>query len=310
MPTMRPFVLGITGASGGVYAIRLLEVLIGMGHRVHLTISRSGRTLLEQELGLDIALDRFDAASLGLNVSAESLAGITYHHFADFLSPIASGSALTAGMVICPCSGGTLSAVASGSSTNLVHRAADVHLKERRRLILVTRETPLSRIHLDNMKRACEAGAVVLPASPGWYHGVSEVGQLVDFIVAQDSGPVGSRPPAIAALGECFERSGRAGGGLMERGVGWWLGARRILEMIRFSHTVFALPFALTAAVMAWTVPRLDGTSLAFRAATCWGSSCVWSVPAVRRWPSIGSRTVGGTRGIRARRDATSPPGR
>ena len=93
-----------------------------MGHRVHLTISRSGRTLLEQELGLDLALDRFDAASLGLNVSAESLAGITYHHFADFLSPIASGSALTAGMVICPCSGGTLSAVASGSSTNLVHR--------------------------------------------------------------------------------------------------------------------------------------------------------------------------------------------
>ena len=185
MPSTRPFVLGITGASGAIYATRLLEVLVGLGHHVHLTISRSGRTLLQQELGLDIALDRFDAGSLGLNVSTESLARITYHHFGDFLSPIASGSALTAGMVICPCSGGTLSAVALGSSTNLVQRAADVHLKERRKLILVTRETPLSLIHLDNMKRVCEAGAVVLPASPGWYHGVREVGQLVDFIVAR-----------------------------------------------------------------------------------------------------------------------------
>ena len=90
MPSMRPFVLGITGASGAVYATRLLEVLVRLGHRVHLTISRSGRTLLQQELGLDIALDRFDAASLRLNVPAESLAQVTYHHFADFLSPIAS----------------------------------------------------------------------------------------------------------------------------------------------------------------------------------------------------------------------------
>jgi flavin prenyltransferase len=212
MPTTRPIVLGITGASGAIYATRLLEVLVGLGHHVHLTISRSGRTLLQQELGLDIALDRFDAGLLGLNVSAESLARITYHHFADFLSPIASGSALTAGMVICPCSGGTLSAVALGSSTNLVQRAADVHLKERRKLILVTRETPLSLIHLDNMKRACEAGAVVLPASPGWYHGVSQVGQLVDFVVArildqlevehQLSQRWGSAPSGLAERGE------------------------------------------------------------------------------------------------------------
>jgi 4-hydroxy-3-polyprenylbenzoate decarboxylase len=101
------------------------------------------------------------------------------------MAPIASGSALSSGMVVCPCSGGTLSAVAHGASTNLIQRAADVHLKERRKLILVPRETPLSLIQLDNMKRVCEAGAIVLPASPGWYHGVRTVRDLVDFIVAR-----------------------------------------------------------------------------------------------------------------------------
>ena len=180
-----PFVVGITGASGAVYATRLLEVLIELGHHVHLTISRSGQTLLKQELSLDVNLERFDATSLQLSVPTTQLYRITYHHFADYLSPVASGSAVTSGMVICPCSGGTLSAVAHGSSTNLIQRAADVHLKERRKLILVPRETPLSLIYLDNLKRACEAGAVVLPASPGWYHGVQSVRDLVDFIVAR-----------------------------------------------------------------------------------------------------------------------------
>ena len=93
--------------------------------------------------------------------------------------------ALTSGMVICPCSGRTLSAVAAGASTNLIHRAADVHLKERRRLILVPRETPLSLIHLDNMRRALQAGAVILPAMPAWYQGVASVSDLVDFVVAR-----------------------------------------------------------------------------------------------------------------------------
>ena len=101
------------------------------------------------------------------------------------IAPIASGSFLSAGMVICPCSGGTLSNVVTGASGNLIHRAADVHLKEGRRLILVPRETPLSRIHLDNMLRARDAGAIVLPASPGWYHGVKGPADLVDFVVAR-----------------------------------------------------------------------------------------------------------------------------
>jgi 4-hydroxy-3-polyprenylbenzoate decarboxylase len=97
----------------------------------------------------------------------------------------ASGSFLTGGMVVCPCSGSTLSGIAHAASMNLIQRAADVHLKERRRLILVPRETPLSIIQLDNLRKASEAGAVILPASPGWYHGVSSVRDLVDFVVAR-----------------------------------------------------------------------------------------------------------------------------
>ena len=179
------FVVGITGASGAVYAQRLIESLLHLGHAVHITISPSGRTLLKQELRLEVDLQQFDPASLRLNVVPAALERLEYSHHANYFSPLASGSALTSGMVICPCSGGTLSAVAHGSSTNLVQRAADVHLKERRTLILVPRETPLSLIHLDNMKRACEAGATILPASPGWYHGVESVRDLIDFVVAR-----------------------------------------------------------------------------------------------------------------------------
>lgn len=180
-----PIVVGITGASGAVYAHRLLEVLLQLERPVQLTISRSGQTLLRQELGLAVDLDQFVPTALQLKVSEDALQHLQYYHFGNYFSPPASGSARTAGMVICPCSGGTLSAVAQGASTNLVQRAADVHLKERRKLVLVPRETPLSLVHIDNMRRVCEAGAVVLPASPGWYHGVQDLHDLVDFVVAR-----------------------------------------------------------------------------------------------------------------------------
>ena len=178
-----PLVVAVTGASGVVYTLRLLEVLLQSGREVLLTISPSGREVLRQELGVEIDLDHFDLESLAPNSSGPD--SLRYFHYQDFMAPIASGSHLTAGMVICPCSGSTLSAIANASGSNLIQRAADVHLKERRPLILVPRETPLSSLQLDNMQRVCRAGAVVLPAAPGWYHGVRSVQDLVDFIVAR-----------------------------------------------------------------------------------------------------------------------------
>lgn len=199
-------VLALSGASGAIYALRLLQALVAADAQVHLTISPSARLVLIQELGFDVDLEHFRPEALPLcpasahgpqlspamaevlsrsSLPADFGDAIRYHHFEDLMSPIASGSFLTAGMVICPCSGSTLGAVVHGTGENLIHRAASVHLKERRKLVVVPRETPLSAIQLDNMRRAAEAGAVVLPAMPGFYHGVESLGDLVDFVVAR-----------------------------------------------------------------------------------------------------------------------------
>jgi 4-hydroxy-3-polyprenylbenzoate decarboxylase len=184
-----PIVVGITGASGAIYAVRLLDVLRDAGRDVHLTISTSGRDVIQHELNLDIDLNHFDSSRLRLSELGEPTTGrhgaLHYYRHNDFMAPMASGSFITAGMVICPCSGTTLSAVATGAANNLIQRAAEVHLKERRKLILVPRETPLSLAHIDNMRRVTEAGAVVLPASPGWYYEVRSPNDLVDFVVAR-----------------------------------------------------------------------------------------------------------------------------
>ena len=184
-------VMAITGASGAVYAVRLLELLATSGRIVHLTISESGRAVIKQELGIELGLNADDVPKL-LTVGREwprtrdvSPNFFRTHHWQDFMAPIASGSYLTGGMVVCPCSGSTVSGIAYGTSSNLIQRAADVHLKERRKLVLVPRETPLSAIQLENLRRCAEAGAVVLPASPGWYHGVRSLDDLVDFVVAR-----------------------------------------------------------------------------------------------------------------------------
>jgi 4-hydroxy-3-polyprenylbenzoate decarboxylase len=179
---MHDVVVGITGASGAAYATRLLSVLLGAGLRVRLTISPAGAEVLATELGLHCELTKFDYRALSLTENAE---GLVYHHYQDYSAPIASGSYLTAGMVICPCSMGTLASVANGLSTNLIQRAADVHLKERRQLIVVPRETPLGSIQLENMKRLADAGAVVLPAMPGFYHRPQSIADLVDFVVGR-----------------------------------------------------------------------------------------------------------------------------
>jgi 4-hydroxy-3-polyprenylbenzoate decarboxylase len=179
---MNDVVVAMTGASGAAYAKRLLEVLLGARQRVHLTISPAGAQVLWTELDVRCELESFDPRTLGLADAAECL---IYHHYQDYSAPIASGSFLTGGMVICPCSMGTLAGVANGLSTNLIQRAADVHLKERRKLIVVPRETPLGSIQLENMKRLADAGAVVLPAMPGFYHQPKSIGDLVDFVVGR-----------------------------------------------------------------------------------------------------------------------------
>lgn len=182
---MSNFVIAMTGASGAVYGVRLVEVLIAAGHSVHLIISPAAVEVFDRELGIRVDLNQFDPCQLWPGDSRIPRNQLVYHQYRDYSAGIASGSFLTGGMVICPCSMGTLASVASGQSQNLIHRAADVHLKERRKLIVVPRETPLSLIALDNMKRLVEAGAVVLPAMPGFYHEPKSISDLVDFVVAR-----------------------------------------------------------------------------------------------------------------------------
>ena len=201
MAAAAPLVVGITGASGAPYAVRLLEVLLEAGREVHLSISPSGQAVIATELGRAIDLDRFDVAAL-LGRAAPVAGRLTYPHHKHLMTPIASGSFLTAAMVICPCSGSTLSAIAHSMGENLIHRAAEVHLKERRKLVVVPRETPLSLPQLKNMQAIHEAGAVVLPAAPGFYHGAASVADLVDFVVARICDQLGVANGLIRRWGE------------------------------------------------------------------------------------------------------------
>jgi flavin prenyltransferase len=171
-----PIVLALTGASGAPYAVRLLEVLARNRLPVWLIPSEHGMRLLREECAIH-SLEDLQRATGGDWSSV-----LTFPDDDRGALP-ASGSQRTAGMVICPCSMGTVAAIAGGTSRSLIERAADVTLKERRRLVLVPRETPLSLVHLRNMTAVAEAGAVVLPAAPGFYHRPARVGDLVDFVV-------------------------------------------------------------------------------------------------------------------------------
>jgi flavin prenyltransferase len=202
-------VVAITGASGAPYAIRLLDVLLAAGRTVHLTLSAAATEVMKYELGLQVSVTEFSPAQLFpewgslpedgpyrrlcpprlTEISAEGSSPtggrLVYHPVRDYRAGIASGSFLTGGMVVCPCSMGTLAGIATGQSQNLIHRAADVHLKERRKLVLVPRETPLSSIALTNMARLSDLGVVILPAMPGFYHEPKSLHDLVDFVVAR-----------------------------------------------------------------------------------------------------------------------------
>jgi 4-hydroxy-3-polyprenylbenzoate decarboxylase len=173
--------LGITGASGAPYAARLLEALVGAGCEVGLAASAAGVQVIATEL--------YDEPELAREETLERFVGgrdgVTVYGIGDYTTPYASGSAKVDAYVVCPCSMSTVGTLAAGAMANLIHRAASVALKERRTLVLVPRETPLSSIHLRGLATLHEAGAVILFAAPGFYHRPQSVGDLVDFVVAR-----------------------------------------------------------------------------------------------------------------------------
>jgi flavin prenyltransferase len=198
----KTIVLGVTGASGSAYAVRLAQILLLADCEIHIVVSDAARQVALRELGTSLPTESADSAawlkflttafdnapsnSWGMrDVELPTESRIVVHSFRDYSAGIASGSFLTDGMVICPCSMGTLSSIANGASTNLVQRAADVHLKERRPLVVVPRESPLGLIALENMTRLTHAGATILPSMPGFYHNPASIADLIDFIVAR-----------------------------------------------------------------------------------------------------------------------------
>jgi len=199
-------VLAITGASGSAYALRLAQVLLAAGKHLHLVVSGAARQVMSRELEAEFPANGASAAEWSAMIertlagpiasawgfsplagsnSAPPQGSVRAYGTSDYSAGIASGSFRTSGMVICPCSMGTLSAIATGASTNLIQRAADVHLKERRPLILVPRETPLSLIQLENMTHLSHAGATIMPSMPGFYHRPMQISDLIDFVVAR-----------------------------------------------------------------------------------------------------------------------------
>jgi flavin prenyltransferase len=181
----RSITLAITGASGAQYGLRLLQCLLAANCKVYLLLSSAAEVVIRTETDVDLPEtlseqqlffnDMFDTDEDQLQLLAKD----------DWFSPVASGSSSPSAMVICPASGGTLSAVAHGASNNLIERAADVALKERRPLIFVPREAPYSAIHLENMLKLTQLGAVIIPASPGFYMQPQTINELIDFIVAR-----------------------------------------------------------------------------------------------------------------------------
>lgn len=183
---MSRFFVGLTGASGHVYAQRAIQALVRAGHGVDLSVTDAGLLVLKQEMGVDGGeagrrLPEGLAGWLGERVAQE----VRLFRSDQVGAPPASGTALTGGSLIVPCSMGTLARIAAGFSSNLVERVADVALKERRRLVLVPRETPLSEIHLENMLKLTRMGATVLPAMPGFYHRPGSIEELVDHVVGK-----------------------------------------------------------------------------------------------------------------------------
>ena len=178
--------LALTGASGMPYGLRLLECLLAAGCRVQLLYSQAAQVVARQEMGIELPSRPAEAkAALLARLPAVDPEKLAVFGREEWFAPVASGSNPPDAMVVCPCSMGTLAAIAQGLADNLIERAADVVLKEGRKLVLVPRETPFSVIHLENMLRLARAGAVIVPPSPGFYNHPQTVADLVDFVVAR-----------------------------------------------------------------------------------------------------------------------------
>ncbi len=194
--------LAVTGASGAAYALRLLQQLLAAEQRVWLMLSDAARVVLEMEVGL-----KLDPSPEAARIQLESHMGALEGQLAlfgkeEWLAPVASGSGGPRAMVVCPCSMGSLSAITHGSSDNLIERAADVMIKERRQLILVPRETPYSTIHLENMLKLSQIGVTILPANPGLYQQPQSIDDLVDFVVARILDQIGIEQQLLPRWGE------------------------------------------------------------------------------------------------------------
>lgn len=197
--------LAFTGASGAPYGLRLLQCLLESNCKVYLMISEPGQMVINME------------TDLGLPSKKSSIEQRLSEHFGaekgqlrvfgreEWTAPVASGSGAPGAMVICPCTTGTLSSIAQGSSRNLIERAADVVIKEQRKLVLVVRETPLSPVHLENMLKLAKIGVVILPPSPGFYHGIADVGSMIDFVVARILDQLGISHQLVPVWGEAFD---------------------------------------------------------------------------------------------------------
>lgn len=177
----KAYVVGVTGASGSIYGVKLIRSLLEIGYDVHIVISNAGWRVIKEELGWDIS----HRDTVLQDQFGDLLGNYIYHPIADIGATIASGSFLVEGMIIMPCSMGTLSSIANGSSDNLMTRAADVMLKEGRQLVIVPRETPLHAIHLENMLKLARLGVRIVPAMPAFYFGPKNIDDLVSFLVGK-----------------------------------------------------------------------------------------------------------------------------
>ena len=197
-----PVTVALTGASGAQYGLRLIECLVAAEHEVWVMISKAAHMVIATETDARLPAQPARLAEALIVRSGAADGQIRCFGREDWMAPVASGSGASTAMVICPCSTGTLSAVATGASNNLIERAADVALKERRPLILVPREAPLSAIHLEHMLALTRHGAVILPAAPGFYHRPTRVEAMIDFIVARILNQLGIEHRLMPRWGE------------------------------------------------------------------------------------------------------------